>query len=545
VDGIALHSPYDPVREARRFVEANIGQYAPSAVVVLGEGLGYVSAAVESLYPGVRLIRIFYSNEIMTMGTARGPGAAVRSGAGVDVWARSGPAWCPGMKGGLSAFLAASLGELDLEGLRLIEWPPSARIFPAVSRNANEAVRLLVRELNGSFATTLAAGRVWMRNAISNFLAMDSTLVGELCPADRPVVIAAPGPSLEDAASLIAEVRSRVELWALPSSSLLLRDRGLSPDLLVMTDPGYYSLYHVHSAAPSCPFAMPLSAARGVWDLPRTGRQDLPAAPFLLAQPVFFEKALLEQAGVEAPLVAPHGTVAATALDLALASTGGPVIVAGLDMCARDISLHARPNAFDRLLHLQSTRLSPHYSLSFRRAAAQRFEQVRGAAGVRASPSLRTYAGWFNELRPDFAPRTYRLLPSRVQLDGMRALDAASLRQLFEGSPESPRGPRLRSHGAFPRRDERHRIIDRLLKGWTDELAQAHTAAASFEGLDLLGHSPSILPLAYHIEPQRLLETRRKSRLGDSTGAVAAAKEMLERCIDFLRVISEKTGAAA
>jgi hypothetical protein len=449
------------------------------------------------------------------------------------------------MKSGITAFLAASLGELDLEGLRLIEWPPSARIFPAVSRNANESVRQLVQQLNGSFATTLAAGRLWMRNAISNFLAIDSTLVGELCPADRPVLLAAPGPSLEEAAPLIAEVRSRVELWALPSSSLLLHDDGLSPDLLVMTDPGYYSLHHIQFSAPSCPLAMPLSAARGAWDLPWVDKDEFSAAPFFLAQPGFFDKSLLEAAGIRAPLIAPHGTVAATALDLALASTRAPVIVAGLDMCTRDISLHARPNAFDRLLHIQSTRLSPHYSLSFQRAAAQRVQPVPGVAGVRASPSLRTYAGWFNEPRADSAARMYRLLPSCIPLEGMRALDADSLRQLLQGSPEWPRGPRLHRHGAFPGRDERHGIINRLLKGWTAELARAHATSMSSERLDLLGHSPSLLPLAYHIEPQRLLEARRKSRQGDSTGALATARDMLERCIDFLREISEKTGAAA
>ena len=316
VDGIALHSPYDPAREAGRFVEANVGQHAPSAVVVLGEGLGYVSAAVERLYPGVRVIRIFYSNEIMAMGNARDPGASLRGG--------QGPAWCPGMKDGLNAFLAASLGELDLEGLRLIEWPASARIFPAASRSANESVHRLVQELNGSFATTLAAGRLWMRNAFANFLAIDSTLVGELCPSDRPVLIAAPGPSLENAVSLIAEFRSQVELWALPSSSLLLTDKGLSPDLLVMTDPGYYSLHHVQFSAPLCPLAMPLSAARGAWDLPPVNGQNPPTAPFLLAQPGFFENALLEEAGVQAPLIVPHGTVAATALERGASPNGRP-----------------------------------------------------------------------------------------------------------------------------------------------------------------------------------------------------------------------------
>jgi hypothetical protein len=168
VDGIALHSPYDPAHEARRFVEAAVGQNPPSAVVVLGEGLGYVSAAVESLYPGVRLIRIFYSNEIMTLGNVRGAGAARPGETVARIRGDVGPVWCPGMRAGLSAFLAASLGELDLEGLRLIEWPPSARIFPAVSRNANESVHRLVQELNGSIATTLAAeiGRASCRERV-------------------------------------------------------------------------------------------------------------------------------------------------------------------------------------------------------------------------------------------------------------------------------------------------------------------------------------------------------------------------------------------
>ena len=290
---------------------------------------------------------------------------------------------------------------------------------------------------------------------------------------------------------------------------------------------------------------MPLSAARGVWNLPSVAGQKFPASPFLLAQPAFFEKALLEEAGVEAPLVVPHGTVAATALDLALASTSAPVIVAGLDMCTRDISLHARPSAFDCLLHLQSTRLLPHYSLSFQRAAAQRVEKIPGAAGVRDSPSLRTYAGWFKELRPDFAPRTYRLLPSHVQLEGMRALDPAGLRQLLAGRPESARGPLLHGSSAFPPREVRRGIVSRLLKGWTDEIVQARAAATAFAKLDLLGRSSLFLSLAYYIEPQRLLETRRKSRRGDSAGALATAREMLEGCIDFLREIREKTGAAA
>jgi hypothetical protein len=528
IDGSALHSPYDPAREAARFVESSLGPDVPSAVIVLGEGLGYISAAVEMLNPGVRTIRIFYSDEVMN---AAQPSAA--------------ESWSPGMKSGISSFLSHRLGELDLEGLRVIEWPASARIFPALSRSANEAVRQIVHELNGSFVTTVAAGRLWMRNSISNFLAIDSALAGELCAAHRPVVLAAAGPTLEEAAPLIAELRSSVELWALPSSSPLLRDKGLTPDLIVMTDPGFYAMYHLRYSAFTCPLAMPLSAARGAWNLPRFAGRDSGANVFYLAQPDFFEASLLREAGISAPLIAPHGTVAATALELALASTGAPVIVAGLDMCTRDISLHARPNAFDELLHLQSNRLSPHYSLSYQRADSLQVQKIVGVEGVRSSRSLATYAGWFNEPQPGLSERTFRLLPSPIPLAGMRAIDAASFRDLLRDCPKAPRGPRLRAHTAFPSRDERHGIVSRLIRGWADELAGARAAAASSEKLDVIGHSPSLLSLAYYFEPRRLLEARRKTRQGDPAGAMAAAREMIEGCLDFLRQIAEKTGAAA
>jgi hypothetical protein len=127
----------------------------------------------------------------------------------------------------------------------------------------------------------------------------------------------------------------------------------------------------------------------------------------------------------------------------------------------------------------------------------------------------------------------------------MRPLDAGSLKEMLAGSPEMPRGARLHRSDLFPRRDERHTIVRRILNGWTAELVRAHSTAVSQGMLDLLGRSPSLLSLAYHIEPQRLIEARRKSRQRDSSGALRTAKEMLERCMDFLREISEKTDAAA
>jgi hypothetical protein len=384
----------------------------------------------------------------------------------------------------------------------------------------------VLQELNGSFATTMGAGRLWIRNTIANFLAFDGVLEGAPCAADRPILLAAPGPSLERSVEAIRGCRDRVDLWALPSSALFLADAGLSIDLLVMTDPGYYAMHHLHFSSARPPIAMPLSAARGAW-------RCTAERPFFFAQPVFFEQALLAAAGLSSPLIAPHGTVAATAIDLARAFTRAPVIVAGLDMCMRDIASHARPNAFDRLLHLQASRTAPHYSLTYHRAAGQRSEPLAGAAGARTSPSLRTYAGWFDEqTETPGSPRLYRLHSSTVSLRGFRDIALEDLPRVLPPRSPAAGGPRFHPFAGYPDRTARTRIVNAMLSRWKESFVAAER--------ERLAPPSDVLPLAYYIEPQLLLEARRQARRG-SSDARSTAEKLLSGCVSFIQELSEKT----
>jgi hypothetical protein len=532
--GRALHSPYDPVEEARRFIDQNATE-APSTVLLLGEALGYASEILRARYPDAHLVLIFYSAEIFS---ASPQGSAMQA-------ATPGISWHPGLPTGLAEFLRYHVGELDLEGLQVLEWPASARLFPEVSRAAHQAVRQVVQELNGSFLTTMQAGKLWIRNSISNYLALETALVGAPCAEDRPVVIAASGPTLEESASLLARVRSRIDLWALPSACHALRRAGLEPDLVVLTDPGFYALQHLRFAGVKCPLAMPLSAARGPWDLPVPGAESPGLPVFLLAQPGFLETPLLRSLGIEAPVVPPHGTVAATAIDLALSFTRAPVIAAGLDMCSRDLATHARPAEFDTLLHAAATRLSPHTGLSFARAASQGMSRAPGSTDARISPSLRTYAGWFSRPQDGGPGRVFRLLPSPIPLEGMVVLDAGSLQELLEGAHSRGAKPLLHPCAAIPRRGQRLKVVKGLLEGWAGELAAARAAIASLHSLAAIGELPTVLALAYHVEPQLLMETRRAARRGDRDGALSHATDMLSGCGDFMALLQSKVAHAA
>jgi hypothetical protein len=504
IDGVAVHSPYDPVREAARFASEALGAEPPSAVIVLGEALGHVGAAVAALFPAARVLCVRYSPQAARIAIPP-----------------VGPAWDPSSPAPLSEFLRGSLGELDVEGLRVIEWQPCARLFPVVSLQANDAVRQVVHELTGSFTTTVGAGRRWVRNGICNLIAIEAPLSGRLCAPARPVVVCAPGPSLESCVEPLRSVRPLVDLWALPSSIPCLAEAGLAPDLVVLTDPGYYAVHHMQFDPVPCPVAMPISAARGTWRL---------KGHYLLAQPDAFERELLAAAGLRPPVIPPHGTVAATALDLALASTTGPVIAAGLDLCFRDLLSHARPNAFDRLLLAQSGRLRPHESLLHARAASQNAVAAPGrGGGARVSSALRTYAGWFDGMAA--GDRAHRLLPSTVALRGMRNLAIEGLAPLAREAVPGPGGPRLSPVRGYPGREERIGIAQRLMRGWREAIRDTGGALSASEP----AQAPSTgLELSYLISPRLLVDARRKARIGDPDGARTAWSEMVDDCVAFL-----------
>jgi hypothetical protein len=517
VAGSALHSPYDPEREAARFIETALADETPSTVVLLGEGLGYAARVLEERLPGVRILLVFYSQELAGLSRAS-----------------SHPRWHPGSPQGVADFFRASLAEMDMEGLRALEWQPSAAAWPEQSRAAHEALRQVLQELNGSLVTTVSAGKLWIRNTVSNFVHLDMPLAGSPCGPERTVLVAASGPSLARALPLLASARKAVELWSLPSSVPFLLAAGLRPDLVVMTDPGHWATIHLRFADPACPVAMPLSAARGLW------RLHAPAA-YILVQPSFYEDAFLSAAGLAAPRVPPHGTVAASAIDLALQSTAGPVVCAGLDMCAEDVSAHCRPNAFEDYLSPSQSRTSPLLSQLFSRVFSQQVERLApGGASLRILRSLRTYAGWFSQGSPRDRGRLYRLLPTAVPLPRLETLDGKEFLALAQSRAGAERAVVLSRPPGYPGAHERGQIADGILARWASEVEHGVRRFRAGAGLAVFSDSPLLLPLAWHVDPRVLLDARRKARTAHAAAALEAGERALDACAAFLAALRRR-----
>lgn len=513
IDGTAFHSAYDPRKEARSFVEAHLAGEEPATVLLLGEGLGYLSAALKERLPSVRVLAVFHSPEVH----------AACGGAGDACWH-------PGCGTDFESFLRLHVTEFDMEGLKILEWPASARRFPAEARRTGDRVRALVRELAGNVVTTAGFGRLWLRNSIINWMRMERILTGSPCRRDRIVLVAASGPTLREALPTIEAVRGGIDLWALPSSVEALASRGLHPDLVVMTDPGHWSTVHLHHGPRALALAMPLSAAVGTW--------SFDARIFLLQQPTFFERGLLLSAGLRFPEIPPQGTVSATALSLALDSTDREVILAGQDLCLRDLEAHSRPNAFDKLLQRDENRLSPFQDRIFRRAMVQAPEARRAAGGtVRFSPSLKAYADWFNRLGRR-SSRVRRLCPSAVALPSLRTIDRTEIMESVAGKTSRDGGPGFHQDPSYPPVQARARIASGLIDRWSEGLRSMRDRAVH-DASSLLSDARSA-EIAYYLDPRGILEVRRALRKGKASEASHRALSCLAGGIDFLESLQER-----
>lgn len=391
-EGVLLHSRYDPAREAARYLERSLGDTRPATLLLLGTGLGYLIAEARRRFAHSRII------------------AASAAGACREEFRREADHYVDLGATPPEAAVAAALAPEDVAGLELLEWEPDLRAARGLGERARRAVRETVSRLNADIATTGFFGRRYLRNAVRAALFSAGSRPARrqfTGPGERPICIAASGPSLERAADWIRRNRSAVELWALSSAAAALEARGLHPDLLVHQDAGFHATLHLRESTAAV--LMPITAAAP----PAGGNRR--RETLLFDQSSRIERDVFAALGVRPPSTAETGTVAATATALALALSGGPVYLAGLDLCRDDIRAHARPHAFEPLLHARATRLSPYHS----QLAADAFDRSTAAAGdarIREERGLGTYAAWFRSLPRTLAVRLRRVEPSPVDI---------------------------------------------------------------------------------------------------------------------------------
>ena len=505
VNGVALHSRYQPAREAQRLAASQLGQSRPEIVILFEPGLGYAAAAIRQQLPDAGILVITYHPRL----AARARPILERAHS--HIWTPNGEP--------LDRFFQRHIDDLHIASLAVVDSGTAGRCFPAAHRDVTAALRSLLARQKASFATTVGFGRRWIRNAIVNSCRINR--VAALPTVRGPLVVAASGPSLEEVISDLGRLRPLYQLWALPSAVRVLHAAGLEPDLIVATDPGYYAAAHLFRQPPGR-VAMPLSAASP----PATTRP----AVSLFAEGHGFEADVLQALGMRLPVVPPAGTVAASAIRLAAQNGARWVLMAGLDLCYRDLLAHARPSLSGELLRQAVSRQRPYVTQLL--VHAMRHAPVRQTVDgnvIRRGAALDAYAGWFNTRGAD-GVHLARLEPSPIATTGLQPIALAQLEGELQKAVASTRAAPSRS-GTGAEKTQRWRspsargaAIATLLSGWIRALEAAMAARLPPEQL----RDTSVWHLAHYIETAGLLRATAAARNGGEWWSDWA--EVLQAC---------------
>jgi hypothetical protein len=290
-----------------------------------------------------------------------------------------------------------------------------------------------------------------------------------------------------------------------------------------MTDSGFYTNLHFRGlkrrfvpGTPSVrqgdtrgkPFLfMPLSACPG------PGGGFLPVS--LFHQGTAPEKTLLEGLAPAPRYIPSNGTVAGTAVELVLSLGAGPVILAGLDMAARGIEEHVRPNAFDEMYEAASCRLSPEESLRGIRIYSIYPEKL--SPPYRTSPALKTYAGWFSSMAEEWKGRVFRLAASAVDTGCGSTCEEAE--KVLGQSPEAAFFPAVLPAKSF-RRQRAAAFVSALEK--------------NAEDLDPEGMDSRLMEIIMMIDTAGVLELRKNPRGADRDKALNKLKKTVAEFSAFL-----------
>ena len=272
------------------------------------------------------------------------------------------------------------MDEFAVAGIAVLEWEPVTRAFPEVSRQIRNEIARILATTASDRATTAYWSRKWFINSTrfyknsGNFLTLNTT--------DAPVCIIGAGPGLMEYKDTIKHMHKTCFIIAIASALPFLLENKITPDMVLLSDPGFWNIYHTRGLLNSTiPIAMPPSA--------RINPQLYMNPIIVLDTSLVFEQLVIEALGCSAFKVNTFGTSVGTAIDLAVRLTSGKIHILGFDLASCDLATHCSPYSFSTFHIYQSSRTQPYHSSVYSEVIEQYPEK---SGDWRFSRSFSTYA---------------------------------------------------------------------------------------------------------------------------------------------------------
>lgn len=422
VDGKALHSRFDPIREA----EKTAASVPPEAAIVVlgGLGLGYVAEALIRQAPDRRLV-IAEADETMPERAASVRDlAAIFTNGNASIVSGGNPA---DIKNLLIGGPAGSL-------IHLIVWRPSEESNPQWYGELRDAVEETARRRQVNAQTLDRFGRLWVRNLSVNAAILPGALsLATWKDAFKgiPALILAGGPSLETILEKLPALMERYLIIAVDTAVSAVLRSGISPDIIAAVDPQYWNTRHLDRCARGTENALILAESA----THPTVFRSLKGRPWLTRTRFPLGTVLEDAAGIEGELKA-GGSVATAAWDLARHLGCSTLTIAGLDLGFPDGITHYSGSLSRERPHFYSRRTSPAQDLFFHalRDASPRLVESSDGGLLLTDLRMDVYAAWFSESVLSLQDRSPALVGGKGRkIQGMEVVDIS---EMMEKAPQ-------------------------------------------------------------------------------------------------------------
>lgn len=395
-DGYPLHSNYNPSREAERFVSTIDTDYEPSWIIITEPALSYTAAFLRLRFPDTKLCSIRFCKDFSDYD---------------NVWDKVFYFENNSLKDKLFDFF----GEERAASLLFISWKPSENAFADTYISVWKNIKSYITLSRDILGTRIYFNKRWNKNSLKFSLYINKVIDFTGNKINKPIVIAASGPSLKNIIPYLKSNRNAYFLLAVSSAIKPLLEYQIKPDAIISTDGGWYAQEHLKQLNFFKEIPLFLSSESYLSNKMLDSNFIIP-----ISYKDSIESLLMEIVGINALKAERNGTVSGTAAELALQLTDKDIFFCGLDLSTNKGFQHTQPNELE-------------IDKSFYDSKLHNLE-TRSSLSTFENNSLNIYRNWFSTRPASFSNRIKRIYFSKEplnKLDNITDIDEKAFEKLL------------------------------------------------------------------------------------------------------------------
>ncbi len=424
LDGIYIHSRFDPIKEAERFIYSEVTKDA-DYIIFAGFGLAYHIEAFLKIDSFRELLVVEPDTSFFLQALSSRDLKTIINSERVKFLIGSEPEDC--------GIILESYPEKVVQLLKLRSvYLKNEKYYIKLDKFIRNYISR--KEINKS--TLKRFGKLWVRNLISNAYQLAGApginRVRDYFP-NSPALLIAAGPSLDNILPHLGELKKRFILIAVDTALRACLKEGVEPDFTVIVDPQFWNSQHLDRCKTENTIVLSETSTYPSVFRQITGKVILCSSSFPMG--LFLEK----ETEIKGKLKA-GGSVATAAWDFCRILGVNEIWCAGLDLGFPGKQTHCRGSHFEQRAHWLSSRVNPSETFSWHALNDAGLKPIESNNGniTWTDKRMSLYSSWFEEQMVNFPEiKSWNLSDEGIKIKGMprkTIADALKLSNIREGT---------------------------------------------------------------------------------------------------------------